>query len=292
MSTHVLTAQSRRKGNMQALVLKRLLRSTLYITLAVIAFIWIVPFVWMLKTSISPGVGIFSPELDLVPKALTSDNFAQVFRLVPVARLGLNSTIISVGTTAVVIIVSSLAGYALSRPGMPFATPILFFFLAAIMIPGEAVLIPTFIAVRDFGLLNSYWGIILPMATDAFVIYIFERFFSQIPQEIVDAATVDGASDLDIFLRIVVPMSTPVLAAMTTLVFIGAYDAFLWPLVVVNDRTMMPLTLGLFYFETEQIRNYEYVIAYSALLTAPILIIFLAGQKFFIKGLQLGALKG
>ena len=206
--------------------------------------------------------------------------------------MALNSAIIAVGTTVIVIVTSALAGYALSRPGLPGATGVLLFFLAGLMIPGESLLIPSFIGIKNLGLLDSYWGVILPMAVDAFVIFIFARFFAQIPQEVIDAAVIDGASDVAIFTRIVVPMSAPVFAAMTILVFIGAYDAFLWPLVVLNDRAMMPLTLGLFYFESEQIRSYEYVIAYSALLMLPVLVMFLICQKFFIKGLQLGAVKG
>jgi ABC-type glycerol-3-phosphate transport system permease component len=267
-------------------------RLLLYLVMTLIALVWMLPFIWMLKTSFSPGVNIFSTTLQLIPDRLTLDNFAAVFRIVPLRRMATNSAIIAIGTTIVVIVTSSLAGYALSRPGLPGATFLLFFFLAALMIPGESLLIPSFIGVKNLGLLDSYWGVILPMAVDAFVIFIFARFFAQIPQEIIDAAVIDGASDFAIFTRIVVPISAPVFAAMTILVFVGAYDAFLWPLVVLNDRGMMPLTLGLFYFESEQIRNYENVIAYSCLLMLPVLVLFLFCQRFFIKGLQLGAVKG
>ena len=276
----------------QGAVLRRMRSIVLFTVLITVSVIWILPYLWMIRTSFSVGVNIFSTTLELLPREFTLGNFAEVFRLVPIGMLGLNSVIISVGTTGLVIGTSALAGYALSRPGLPFATTIMVFFLAALMVPGESLLIPTFLAVKYFGLLNSYLGVILPMATDAFVIFVFERFFSQLPSEVNDAAIVDGASDLQVFTQIVVPMSTPVFAALTTLVFIGAYDAFLWPLVVLNVREMMPLTLGLYYFETEQIVHYEYVITYSLLLTLPILAVFLACQKFFIKGLQLGAVKG
>lgn len=264
----------------------------LYALLGIVAFIWMVPYIWMLRTSVSPGVNIFSTTLQLVPTVLTMDNFRQVFTLVPVLQLGTNSFIICVGTTALVISTSAMAGYALSRPGLPYATAIMIFFLAALMIPGEAVLVPTFLAVKNLGLLNNYLGVILPMATDSFVIFVFERFFSQLPSEVNDAAIADGASDFQVFWNIVLPMSTPVLAAMTTLVFIGAYDAFLWPLVVLNSQRLMPLPLGLYYFQTEQVAHYEYIIAYALLLTVPVLAVFLLCQRFFIKGLQLGAVKG
>jgi len=267
-------------------------KAVLYALMVLIAVVWMLPFVWMLKTSFSPGVNIFSTELDLIPDRLTLENFDAVFRIVPVGRMAVNSAIIALGTTAIVIITSSMAGYALSRPGLPGARLILLFFLAGLMIPGESLLIPSFIAIKNLRMLDSYWGVILPMSVDAFVIFIFARFFAQIPQEIIDAAVIDGASEVAIFSRIVVPLSAPVFAAMTILVFIGAYDAFLWPLVILNDRAMMPLTLGLYYFESEQIRSYEYVIAYSALLMLPVLLMFLTCQKYFIKGLQLGAVKG
>jgi len=279
-------------GDGHAALAARLGRALLYAIMAVVAAVWMLPFIWMLKTSFSPGVNIFSTTLHLIPERLTLENFAAVFRIVPVGRMAVNSAIIAVGTTAIVIVTSALAGYALSRPGLPGATFMLLFFLAGLMVPGESLLIPSFIGIKNLHLLDSYWGVILPMAVDAFVIFIFARFFAQIPQEVIDAAVIDGASDMAIFTRIVVPMSAPVFAAMTILVFIGAYDAFLWPLVVLNDRAMMPLTLGLFYFESEQIRSYEYVIAYSALLMAPVLAMFLICQRFFIKGLQLGAVKG
>jgi ABC-type glycerol-3-phosphate transport system permease component len=266
--------------------------SALYLVLVVVSLVWILPYVWMARTSFSSGVNIFSTTLELLPREVTLHNFSEVFRLVPIAKLGWNTVVITFGTTFLVIASSALAGYALSRPGLPFATTIMVFFLAALMVPGESILIPTFLSVKYLGLLNSHLGVILPMASDAFVIFVFERFFSQLPIEVNDAATVDGASDFQIFWQIVVPMSAPVFAAMTTLVFIGAYDSFLWPLVVLNRPDMMPLTLGLFYFETEQIKNYEYVITYSLLLTLPILAVFLSAQKFFIKGLQLGAVKG
>jgi ABC-type glycerol-3-phosphate transport system permease component len=264
----------------------------MYLVLCVVAVTWMIPYVWTVRTAFSEGVNIFSTTLELVPRSLTLDNFVQVFALAPIGRMTVNSIIIVVGATALIIVTSALAGYALSRPGLPFARIIMVFFLAAIMVPGESLLIPTFLTVRDFGLLNSYPGVILPMATDAFVIFVFERFFSQLPFEVLDAATVDGASEIQVFWRIVLPMSTPALAAMTTLVFIGAYDAFLWPLVILNGPEKMPLTLGLYYFATEQVTHYEYIITYSLLLTLPVLVMFLLGQKFFIRGLQLGAIKG
>jgi ABC-type glycerol-3-phosphate transport system permease component len=267
-------------------------RVAIYVVLGLIGFLWMIPYVWTVRTSFSSGVNIFSSTLELIPRTLTLDNFVQVARLAPIGRMTVNSLIIVLGATAFIIISSALAGYALSRPGLPFARVIMVFFLAAIMIPGEAMLIPTFLAVRDLGLLNSYPGVILPMATDAFVIFVFERFFAQLPTEVMDAAIVDGASDIQVFLRIVLPMSTPAIAAMTTLVFIGAYDAFLWPLVILSGPEKMPLTLGLYYFASEQVTHYEYIITYSLLLTVPVLLIFLAGQRFFIKGLQLGAVKG
>jgi multiple sugar transport system permease protein len=264
----------------------------MYAILVLVAAIWMIPYIWTVRTSFSEGVNIFSNTLELVPRTLTLDNFVQVMRLAPVGRMSLNSVIIVVGTTALIIVSSALAGYALSRPGLPFSRAIMVFFLAAIMVPGESLLIPTFLTVRDFGLLNSYAGVILPMASDAFVIFVFERFFSQLPSEVLDAGIVDGASEFQVFWRIVLPMSTPAIAAMTTLVFIGAYDAFLWPLVILNGPDKMPLTLGLYYFATEQVTHYEYIITYSLLLTVPVLLMFLAAQKFFIKGLQLGAVKG
>jgi multiple sugar transport system permease protein len=267
-------------------------RAVMYAVLVVVALVWMIPYIWTLRTAFSEGVNIFSSTLELLPRRLTFENFVQVFQLAPVGRMTVNSVIIVFGTTFLIIASSALAGYALSRPGLPLARVIMVFFLAAIMVPGESLLIPTFLAVRDMGLLNSYQGVILPMATDAFVIFVFERFFSQLPSEVIDAAIVDGASDFQVFWRVVLPMSTPAVAAMTTLVFIGAYDAFLWPLVILNGPDMMPLTLGLYYFATEQITHYEYIITYSLLLTLPVLLLFLLGQKFFIRGLQLGAVKG
>jgi multiple sugar transport system permease protein len=287
MATALSTRPAR--GPRLGLVLRTLL---MYAVLVVVAAVWTIPYIWTVRTSFSEGVNIFSSTLELVPKTLTLDNFVQVFRLAPVARMSLNSVIIVVGSTALTIATSALAGYALSRPGLPFARLIMLFFLAAIMVPGESLLIPTFLTVRDFGLLNSYAGVILPMASDAFVIFVFERFFSQLPTEVLDAAIVDGASEFQVFWRIVLPMSTPAIAAMTTLVFIGAYDAFLWPLIILNGPDKMPLTLGLYYFATEQVTHYEYIITYSLLLTVPVLVMFLAAQKFFIRGLQLGAVKG
>ena len=139
----------------------------MYAVLILVALVWMIPYIWTVRTSFSAGVNIFSSTLDLIPRTLTLDNFVQVFRLAPVARMSLNSVIIVVGATTLIIVSSALAGYALSRPGLPWARAIMVFFLAAIMVPGESLLIPTFLTVQKALPLLAWLSCVLLSSTKA-----------------------------------------------------------------------------------------------------------------------------
>lgn len=255
------------------------------------AFISAMPFLWMVTTSLKPNGALFDQPL-LFPVHFEWQNYADAWGAAPFPRFFLNSVIMAVGITVSQTVFSAMAGYAFARLRFPGRDVLFFLVLGTMMIPFPVTIIPSFLIVADLGWLDTYQGLIVPRAASAFAIFLFRQFFLSIPKELEEAALIDGANRLTIFLRVILPLSTPVIAASATFSFLFAWNDFLWPLIVTTSTNMRTVQLGLAVFQGQYGTFWTLLMAATVLVTLPAILVFLAAQRRFIEGITSTGLKG
>jgi ABC-type glycerol-3-phosphate transport system permease component len=250
---------------------------------AVMAF----PLYWMVVTAFSTRADLYAPGLHLWPQHPTLDNFATPLRAFPVGTWFRNSLVISLAVTAITVAVNLLAGYAFAK--MPFRgrTALFLLLLSTMMIPVQAIMVPQFDLVIDLGLYGSLWSVVLPTAATVFGIFLARQFFLAIPDELLEAARVDGAGTLRTFVRIVLPLSRPLVAVLVLLTFMGAWNDFAWPLIALfSSQDLFTLPVGLVTdLKGQYGTNYGALMAMSLLLILPMVVLFVAFQRYFVAGL-------
>lgn len=216
-----------------------------YVVIAVLAFGWLVPVLWAVMTSLKTEAEAAAAPITIIPESgFTLDAYARVLSSSQVPRWALNSLITATAVTLITLVISALAGYALSRLDFKGKKVAMAVIIGSIMVPGQILIVPLFQQMLDFNLVDTYWGVILPQIVAAPMVFILKKFFDQIPRELEEAALVDGASRLRILRQIIVPLSRPILAAVSIFVFIGAWNNFLWPFIVTSDPSLMTLPVG------------------------------------------------
>ncbi len=263
-----------------------------YIVLVGGAFVMVFPFVWMLIASLmSAGEIQLRPPVWL-PATPQFNNYAELVESIPIARLYFNSLFTSGIIVFGVLLSSSLAGFAFAKYRFPGRELLFYLILATMMIPFFVTLIPVFFIVRQLGWIDTYQGLVIPGLTSAYGIFLMRQFMITVPDEIIDAARIDGASELSIYWRIVLPLIKPALATLGTFVFIGAWNNFLWPLLVLNSRELMTLPLGINSLRSLYADNTNLLMAGTAVSVLPMLFVFIYLQRYFIQGIALTGLKG
>jgi multiple sugar transport system permease protein len=261
------------------------LSGILYGLLIVYAVITLIPFLWALSASFKPLSEIVSGETGLIPHHFTFDNYRQIFLEQPLfLRWLFNSVAISVSVTVLNLVFNSLSGYALARlrfRGKQFWWLLI---LAVLAVPAQVTLIPTFLILKTLGWLNSYQGMIVPGMVNATFIFMMRQFFLNFPQELEEAAALDGLGRFGIFWYIVLPLAKPALAAQTILVFMGSWNNFLLPVVILFEPEMFTLPLGLNSFKGQYISYWNNIMAASIIFTLPVLAIYIFFNRYFIQG--------
>ena len=245
----------------------------------------------MITTSLKPDGALFEPPL-IVPVHFEWENYVKAWNAAPFPRFFLNSAIMAVGITLTQTIFSAMAGYAFARLQFPGRNVLFFLILGTMMIPLPVTLIPSFLIVAELGWLNTYQALIVPRAVSAFAIFLFRQFFLSIPRELEEAAFLDGAGRFTIFWRIVLPLSTPVIAASAIFSFLFAWNDFLWPLIVTTSPSMQPIQVGLAMFQGQYGIFWTLLMAATVLATLPAILAFLVAQRRFIEGITSSGLKG
>jgi ABC-type glycerol-3-phosphate transport system permease component len=267
-----------------------------YVLIALIIFgaiIMAFPFIWMVLTSLKHSDEIYRLPMTILPdNFLNLDNYRIVFERQPFLRFFLNSFIVAAGSTLASLFLSSLAGYVFAKFEFPGKEVLFFvFILAVLMIPFEVIVIPLYLLFNRLGLVNTYLGIMGPSLLSAFGVFIMRQFIVSIPNDYIDAARIDGHSELQIFFRIILPMSAPALATLGTIKFIWSWNEFLWPLVMVTSEEMRTVTLGLSTYTGLWHTEYSVVTAAAFLSVIPMLVIYLFLQNFVIEGMTMTGLK-
>ncbi len=263
-----------------------------YVCATVIGFLNMMPFFWMISTSLKARKALLVLPIQWIPESPSFEAYTRLFQLFPFGRAILNSVFISVTTTVIVVMSSSMAAYVFAK--IPFKGRELVFtlFLMTMMIPGQVTMIPNFLVLRYLGLLNTYLGVLLPTVFNAFATFLLRQNIRVIPDAYSEAAIIDGASHFTIFRRIIIPLSRPALAALSVITFMGTWNDYLWPLIVLTDRTKMTLPVGLGLLNTQYGNQYNLLMAGGLISMAPILLLYSVAQKYFEQGLSIGGIKG
>jgi len=263
------------------------------------AVLWLLPALWVFVTSLKLTQNIVRLPPEWIPWPATLAHYVEVLfsssRTARIGRAFLNSTIISLGTVALVLFTSAMAAYPLARMRFPGRDLIFVLFVGSLMIPNAVVLVPQYILTERLGWLSTYQGLIVPEAatTFAFGVFLLRQFFLTLPAELEDAARIDGAGPWRIFTRIVLPLSQPVLGALAIFAFRSAWNDFLWPLIAVNKPEMFPLPVALALLRSAySSESYGPIMAGATLSALPLLIVFLVANRRIVEGVRVSGLKG
>jgi multiple sugar transport system permease protein len=268
----------------------RLVRGTaLYVVITIAAVIVLFPFAWMLITAFKQPGTEFDPEL--LPRVPTLENFRRVFTEFGFMRYFLNSTVVAVGAAFFASLFASLAAYAFSFKTFVLKEKLFALVIASMMVPGLMYVVPQYAIVNQLGWMNTYRAMIVPHLANVFGLFLLRQYMTTIPRSLVDAAKIDGASDLQVFGRIVVPLSLPILATLFLLTFQFHWSNFLWQLIVTTKESLYTVPVGLAMFKQQHEQLYTLKMAASAVSIVPISVIFIFAQRYFIEGVTQGAIK-
>ncbi len=256
--------------------------------LAITALIWVFPFIWMVSSSFKTNREFLSAGLDLIPQQLRTENYVRAWEVANFSQYFQNSVIVTITTVTIVVVISALTGYALARVEFPGKRPLIVVYAATLFIPKGYTIIPVYQLIRELGLLNTLPGLILAEAGAAPVLFalLFMAHFSGIPQELDEAAELDGASFGQTFVHVMLPLAKPMIATTIVLQFMWTWNSFFTPLVLtLNNPDLRTLTVGMYAFVGEYNTDWTGLTAAALISIVPVLVLFLALQRFFIAGL-------
>jgi ABC-type glycerol-3-phosphate transport system permease component len=270
---------------------RRIETAGLWLLLAAGACVMFFPIYWMFVTAIRPRNEIFSGGVELLPTGWVWRNFATAMGHMPFLAWSWNSLVIAVLAVIITVSLNLLCGYAFAKFRFAGRNILFITVLSALMIPIQVIIVPLFLLISDLGLLNSYWGVILPRAAEAFGIFMVRQFMLSIPDELLEAARLDGASELTIFLKVVLPLSRPVAAVLIIFTFMWRWNDFVLPLVILTDPDMYTVQLGLNLLKGQYNTEWTDIMAIALLSLTPMLLIFMFFQRQLIQGIAGTGLK-
>lgn len=269
----------------------RLESVALWLLLAAGAAIMFFPIYWMFATAVRPKDEVFSGTAGLVPSSFVWSNFGEAISRTPFLTWTGNSLVVAVIAVAITVSLNLMCGYAFAKFRFVGRDVLFVGVLSALMIPIQVIIVPLFLIVSELGLLNSYWGVILPRAAEAFGIFMVRQFMVSIPDDLLEAARIDGASELSIFFRIVVPLSKPVIAVLVIFTFMWRWNDFALPLVVLMDQERFTMQLGLNILRGQYNTEWTLIMGIALLSLVPMLTIFVFFQRYFVQGIAGTGLK-
>ncbi|MBN2322700.1 MAG: carbohydrate ABC transporter permease [Spirochaetes bacterium] len=249
------------------------------------------PFLWGISTSLKDMREVLSSPFSLIPKNITLVNYANVVRSIPIVRFFINSVIVSAAITVSQLFTCSLSAYAFARLRFPFRDGLFYILLGTMMIPQHVIMIPVYIILNFFRLIDTYAAMIVPFISGAFGTFLLRQFFLTIPKELEEAAILDGCGHLRFLFKIMLPLSRPILATLAIFTFMWSWNNYLWPLIVTNRIEIRTLQYGLAMFKEEGGLNWGQLMAGTTIATVPILALFLVMQRQFIQGITLTGLR-
>lgn len=271
---------------------ERVTRAFLYLLLVVGAVLSLLPMVWMVSASLMPTGEASAYPPRFFPSTLSFEHYANLFGRLNLGRYLLNSTFVAFVVTLTSLAINSMAGYAFAKLRFRGRDGLFRFLSAGLVLPVQVAMLPLFLILKNLGLINTYWGVIIPGMSSIFGIFLVRQYALAIPDEMLDAARVDGASELRIFRSIVVPGILPILATLAIWTFLATWNDFMWPLIVLSDESRYTLPVALANLSGEHVQDTELMMAGSVLTVIPVMLVFLFLQRYYIQGVMAGSVKG
>lgn len=272
----------------------QLARLLLHLLLSLGAATMVIPFIWMVSTSFKELAQVFVYPPEWIPAPFVWENYPKAFTAVPFARWFLNSLFIGLFVTVGQLLTCSLAGFTFARMRFPGRNALFLLYLGTMMIPHHVTIIPVFVMMNALGLVDTFWPLIIPALVSAWGTFLFRQYFLTMPQELEDAAKIDGCSFFRIYSQIFMPLSKPILATLGVFTFMGSWNDFLGPLIFLQSKDNKTLPIGLLQFRADfqGMSNWPVMMAGVVISVLPVLIAFVIGQKYFVRGIALTGIKG
>jgi multiple sugar transport system permease protein len=264
----------------------------LHLALIAIGILTLIPLAWMVSASFMPAgeSNTFPPRL--LPSTPTLEHYAILFTRLQVWRHFFNSLIVAGVGTVSALVINAMAGYAFAKLRFRGREATFRFLLVALVIPSQVGMLPLFLMLRSMGFVNTYVGAIIPFLASVFGIFLIRQYALGIPDDLLDAARVDGAGEMRIFARIVLPVLRPILVTLAVFVFLNAWNDFMWPLIVLSDERRYTLPVALANLSGEHVQDTELMMAGSVITVLPVVILFLSLQRHYLRGVMMGSVKG
>jgi len=256
---------------------------------AILALMTIVPLLYMISIGFKTPTDVFQPNL--IPKTPTWNNYVYVLTAVPFVRYLINTFVVSVVVTVLALWFHTMAGYALARLRFPGRETIFILIFSTFLVSLPVIIVPLFILVRAMGMLNSYAGLIVPAIFNAFGIFLLRQYYLSLPRELEEAAVIDGAGYWRIYWSVILPLSRPIIAALAILFFLANWNSFLWPLTVAADQNLWVVQVGIANFKSQYSASWNYIMAASTIVAAPMLLLFVIFQKQIMESIKTSGLK-
>lgn len=260
-----------------------------YALLSLGAVFMVFPFVWMVLTSLKTGADVYS--FSMIPNPATTQNYSFVFTRTDFVRWFLNSIFVAVMVVSSVLMFDTLVGYTLCKMQFRGKQLVFILIMSTLMVPTEMLIIPWYLMSAQLKWLNTYWSVMFPGLITAFGIFMMRQFFEGVPDELLEAARIDGLNELGIYARIALPLVMPAVSALAIFTFLGNWNAFLWPVIIVSNKELVTLPVGLAMFTTENNPEWERIMTAASLGTVPVLAVFMVFQRQIIEGINLSGLK-
>lgn len=272
-------------------MLTKIKNGIIYLILFTLVIFMVMPFAWMTLSSLKEEDEVFTYEMTWLPSKITFSGYQRALTRQPFLLYGMNTVLVSSIVTICQLITSVLAGYAFARLEFPGRDVAFLIYISAMMIPHQALVIPSFMLIRKLGLVNTYGGLTLPFLAGPFGAFLMRNFFLSTPKSLEEAAIIDGCSRFQVLVRIVLPLCKPALATLGLFVFMQSWNDFMWPLIITNTDKMRTLQVGLALMRTDIYPDWPMMMAATVLATLPVIIAFLSAQKQFIESLAFTGVK-
>jgi multiple sugar transport system permease protein len=267
-------------------------KALLYAQLAIGAVLALLPMAWMVSASLMPAGEASTYPPRLLPREVTFEHYVALFTRLNLGRSLLNSALIAGTVTTLSIVVNAMAGYAFAKLRFRGRDRLFRVLAAGLVIPTQVTMLPLFLLLKELGLINTYWGVIIPGLASIFGIFLIRQYAVSIPDDLLDAARMDGAGEFRIFRSIVVPTIVPILATLGIWTFLSTWNDFMWPLIVLSDERRYTLPVALANLVGEHVQDTELMMAGSVLTILPVMLVFLFLQRYYIQGVMVGSVKG
>ena len=271
---------------------RRFSRFLLYAALILGALLALFPMFWMISASLMPTGEASTYPPRVLPSRVTFEHYHALFTRLNLGRYLFNSALIAVAVTVVSLAINSMAGYAFAKLRFRGRDRLFQLLSAGLVLPVQVAMLPLFLLMKQLGLINTYWGVIIPGLASIFGIFLIRQYAQSIPDDMLDAARIDGASELRIYRSVVLPGIVPILATLAIWTFLATWNDFMWPLIVLSDESHYTLPVALANLVGEHVQDTELMMAGSVLTTVPVLLVFLFLQRYYIQGVMAGSVKG